>query len=143
MLVIFFRKPGCDIIGYIFISQSVFRNTAVALKFSFNAVKPAMERERAKLRPAIPHSLQELAAALENYEPTRNCYRGSATATDGSVGLLFASDDMLEALSTSVEVYMDGTFKVYSTYILKGRVNHTNRIGTKHSTLYIVGGSID
>lgn len=89
-----------------------FRNPVVAPKLLFHRLKTSLQRERAKYRPLIPSSLEDLAAAMEDFAPTRGMYRGIVTAQDGSSALLFASDEMLEVLRTATEIYIDGTFKV-------------------------------
>lgn len=73
-------------------------------------MKSAMQRTRGKLRPIIPGSLRELAAALNTYAPTQQMYRGIVKADDGSVALLFASEQIMVALAAAHEIYVDGTF---------------------------------
>ncbi|OXU19817.1 hypothetical protein TSAR_003249 [Trichomalopsis sarcophagae] len=49
---------------------------------------------------------------LNNVPPVRKYYRGCARGTDGSIGLVFIHDSMLEPLSRCRQLYAYGTFKV-------------------------------
>jgi len=56
-------------------------------------------------------------------------FRGSVESTDDGRALIFASDEQLELLSASKNVYMDGTFKTvpslyYQLYTIFVKVDH-------------------
>lgn len=67
-------------------------------------------------RGPIPNDLLEFSEHLEriNLECVEGIYRGCVRGNDGSVGLLFASNNMITAFQNGNEFSMDGTFDVKS-----------------------------
>lgn len=69
--------------------------------------------------------MKTLAANLSAYGPLRGFYKGHVTCNDGKIALIFTSDELLQELQKSTELYMDGTFNVmyfntvYYFYILE------------------------
>lgn len=70
-----------------------------------------MFRERSKFLPSIPKTLEEFGIAAKDYDRTKHIYRGTVLAADGSVHVIFASDEGLSLLDKSTEIFADGTFK--------------------------------
>jgi len=71
-----------------------------------------MARERIKQRPPIPHTFQALIANLNKYDWINNFYKGSVVAQDGSMAVIFSSDALINAMKTTTEIFVDGTFSV-------------------------------
>lgn len=82
-----------------------------------------MKVARSKYVPPVPRNLTDLAATLENYHPIKNFYKGCAVASDGSVGLIFINDEMLQPLSNCKHLFTDGTFKVRNADYNMGSYN--------------------
>lgn len=61
--------------------------------------------------------MEALAANLSTYKPLERFYKGNVTCRDGKKALIFTSDELLQELQKSTELYVDGTFNV-SSYIL-------------------------
>lgn len=81
-------------------------------KVNYSKFYPTMYAARLTYRPPLPNNLEELALHLENHDPMKGFYRGSKTATDGSIVLIFMTKTMLKALRTIKKLYTDGTFEV-------------------------------
>jgi len=79
-------------------------------------MKSVMARERTKRRPPIPHTFQALATDLIKYEWIKDFYKGSVVAQDGSMAIIFSSEGLINALKTTTEIFVDGTFSV--SYLL-------------------------
>lgn len=77
-----------------------------------------MARERTKQRPPIPHTFQALATDLIKYEWIKDFYKGSVVAQDGSMAIIFSSEELIKALKTTTEIFVDGTFSV-RCFVLK------------------------
>lgn len=75
-------------------------------------MKSVMTRERTKQRPPIPCTFQALCTDLFKYEWIKNFYQGSVIAQDNSMAAIFSSDVLINALKTSTEIFVDGTFSV-------------------------------
>lgn len=78
-----------------------------------------MARERAKQRPPIPHTFQALSTDLNKYDWIKDFYKGSVTAQDGSMAAIFSSDVLIDALKTTTEMFVDGTFSVRCFFLKK------------------------
>lgn len=76
-----------------------------------------MYRERIKLRPTLPKDMETLTTNLSTYQPLEKFYKGNVTCSDGKKALIFTSNELLQELQKSTELYVDGTFNV-SLYIL-------------------------
>lgn len=62
--------------------------------------------------------METLAANLLTYQPLNKFYKGNVTCSDGKKALIFTSNELLQELQKSTELYVDGTFNV-SLYILQ------------------------
>ena len=82
------------------------------------AAKSIVNRERVKIRPPVPRSIEALGLMAENYLPCRNYYRCTVSALGPPGGLervdaaKFANQSMSERLGSATEIHIDGTFKV-------------------------------
>lgn len=86
-----------------------------------------------KLRPSLPKDMETLAMKLSTYGPLERFYKGYVTCNDGKKALIFTSNELLQELQKSTELYVDGTFNVslyilqyiiyYYFYILKNKSN--------------------
>lgn len=75
-------------------------------------MKSVMARERTKQRSPIPHTFQALSTDLNKYDWIKDFYKGSVVAQDGSMAAIFSSDVLINALKTTTEIFVDGTFSV-------------------------------
>lgn len=88
----------------------------------------------------IPNSMHELGPMLSNYELARPIYQGEVTAADGSVAIIFASNQMLRRLNDATEIHADGTFEVvYRNLINTFMILSCNTYHFSH-TIDIFGG---
>lgn len=71
-----------------------------------------------KLRPNLPKDMETFTMNLSTYAPLKRFYKGNVTCSDGKKALIFTSNELLQELQKSTELYVDGTFNV-SLYILK------------------------
>lgn len=71
-------------------------------------MKSIMGRERTKQRPPIPRTFQALSTDLIIYEWIKDFYKGSVVALD----VIFSSEKLINALKTTTEIFVDGTFSV-------------------------------
>jgi len=94
----------------------IYPETAATL--SYTTLKTTLYRERLKLRPSLPKDMETLATNLSTYGPLERFYKGSVTSVDKKKALIFTSDELLQKLQKSTELYVDGTFNV-SSYILQ------------------------
>lgn len=81
---------------------------------NYESVRGMMFYQMIKKRGPIPEDLQEFSRQLEilNLESLEGIYRGTVIGHDGSAGLIFASDTMINACRTGNDFAMDGTFNV-------------------------------
>lgn len=82
------------------------------MHLSYPSLKSTFNRKRAAYKPSVPDSFASLSLELEKYNVCKDIYKGSVVAEDGSMGLLFSSDELLNALNEATELYVDGTFSV-------------------------------
>lgn len=76
-----------------------------------------MHRERKRHLPSVPKTLERLGISLHDYKLTRDIYKGTVVATDGSVHILLASNEGINLLNRSSEIFADGTFKARHFHI--------------------------
>ncbi|XP_024891324.1 uncharacterized protein LOC112467093, partial [Temnothorax curvispinosus] len=69
-------------------------------------------REQIRHRPETPQTIDEFEMALRNYRPVEYIYKGIALSDNGYKAIIFTSEALLDALTASTEIYMDGTFSV-------------------------------
>lgn len=74
-----------------------------------------MHRERIKNRPSIPDTLASLYDILENSDIMQNIYKGNIITSDGKTAIILSTNYLLQALSSTTEIYVDGTFSVSTT----------------------------
>lgn len=92
----------------------MYRYPETAIQLSYATLKCTLYRERIKLRPSLPINMETLAANLSTYVPLEGFYKGSVTCSDGKKALIFTSNELLQELQKSTELYVDGTFNVSS-----------------------------
>ncbi|XP_043273010.1 uncharacterized protein [Venturia canescens] len=78
---------------------------------SRKAAHQIINRQRLIIRPPIPDSMRDLGTMLQDWTVSRNIYKGQFTADDGSIGIVFYDDDMLQHFNLATELHIDGTFK--------------------------------
>lgn len=81
---------------------------------SYASLKSTLYRERIKLRPSLPKDMETLAANLSTYALFKKFYKGSVMCSDEKVALILTSDELLQELQKSSELFIDGTFNVSS-----------------------------
>lgn len=84
------------------------------MHLSYPTIKSALNRTRAAYKPPVPNSFASLSLELEKYEACKDVYKGNVIAEDGSMGLLFSNNDLLNGLNETTELFVDGTFSVTS-----------------------------
>lgn len=94
-----------------------YRYPETAATMSYATLKTTLYRERIKLRPSLPKDMETLAANLSTYGPLEGFYKGIVTCSDRKKALIFTSNELLQELQKSTELYVDGTFSI-SLYIL-------------------------
>lgn len=87
------------------------------MHLSYPTIKSALNRKRVAYKPPVPNSFAFLSSELEKYDACKDIYKGNVIAADGSMGLLFSNDELLNALNESTELFVDGTFSVTSVII--------------------------
>ncbi|XP_071581238.1 uncharacterized protein [Temnothorax nylanderi] len=88
------------------------RNPVAAKNISYRTMRSFLYREQIRHRPEIPQTIVGLEVALMNYQPTEHIYKGTVLSDSGYRAVLFTTDTLLNALATSTEIFMDGTFSV-------------------------------
>lgn len=68
--------------------------------------------------PPIPNSMEKLKDCLLNYESLKDVYKGNVTSTNNEMAIIFSTNVLLDALSVSTEIYVDGTFSVSIVLLL-------------------------
>lgn len=86
----------------------------------FQAARSLIRRERERIRPPVPATISALGLMLNTYQPCRDVYRGmvSAPGNPDECAVIFAGDQMLQRLSETSEIYIDGTFDVRNMSLL-------------------------
>lgn len=92
----------------------MYRYPETAIRLSYATLKSTLYRERIKLRPSLSNNMETLAASLSTYVPLEGFYKGNVTCSDGKKALIFTSNELLQELQKSTELYVDGTFNVSS-----------------------------
>ena len=73
-----------------------------------------MHRERKKNQPPLPDTLASLYDILKNSDKIPNIYKENITA-NGKTAIILSTNYLLQALSSTTEIYVDGTFSVSTT----------------------------
>lgn len=79
---------------------------------SYAVMRSLLNREQLRRRPETPQTIAELDLILINYQPVQNIFKGTVVSEEGYRAVIFTSDVLLDALTESKEIYMDGTFSV-------------------------------
>lgn len=93
----------------------IFSNPDAAQHLSFPSIRSSMHRARASSQPLIPNTLASLYNVLQNYDIMQNFYKENIITSDGTVAILLSTNDLLETLYSTTEIYVDGTFSVSTT----------------------------
>ncbi|XP_067211197.1 uncharacterized protein [Linepithema humile] len=111
-----------------------------AMHISYPSFKSTLNRKRAACKPPVPDSFASLSVELEKYDSCKDIYKGSVIAEDGSMGLLFSSDELLNALNETTELYVDGTFSVVprKPNIVQLYTIHIRYMNTGIATVFIL-----
>ncbi|XP_067208655.1 uncharacterized protein [Linepithema humile] len=104
-----------------------------ATTLSYATLKTTLYRERIKLRQTLPKDMETLATNLSTYQPLEKFYKGNVTCSDGKKALIFTSNELLQELQKSTELYVDGTFNIVP------RVPLMNQMYTLHTRYMNVG----
>ncbi|XP_071568435.1 uncharacterized protein [Temnothorax nylanderi] len=104
-----------------------------AINLSYASLKSTLYRERRKLRPNVTKDMNVLAMSLSAYAPLEGFYKGSVTCSNGKTALIFTSNELLQELQKSTELYVDGTFNIVP------RVPLMSQLYTIHTRFVNVG----
>lgn len=117
--------------SYIFIAAFIFvhyyfydlpfSSPNVGQYLSFPSVRCSMHRERMKSRPPTPYTLVSLRDMLERSDMLKDFYKRSIITTSGSIAIILSTNDLIDALSSTTEIYVDGTLSVSKTVFLSLR----------------------
>jgi len=87
-----------------------------------------MHRERMKSRPSVPDTLASLYDILENSDIMQNVFKEKVITTDGKAAIILSTNYLLQALSSTTEIYVDGTFSVSTTCLVRQNISqHLSR----------------
>lgn len=89
-----------------------YRNPAAAAQISYPTLRSLLNREQLRRRPETPQTIVQLDEALKNYQPVQHIFKGTILSDDGYRAVIFTSDALLDVFESTMEIYMDGTFKV-------------------------------
>lgn len=89
------------------------------MHLSYPSIKSTLNRTRAAYKPPVPNSFASLSLEVEKYDACKDIYKGNVIAEDGSMGLLFSTNELLNALNESTELFVDGTFSVISVILYR------------------------
>lgn len=90
-------------------------NPDAAQYLSFPSIRCTMHRERIKNQPSIPKTLALLYNVLGSSSVMHNIRKETVITPDGNTAIIFSTDHLLQTLSSSTEIYVDGTFSVSTT----------------------------
>lgn len=71
-----------------------------------------MRRERTKSQPCVPDTLASLYNILTNSDIIENIYKENITTSNGKTAIILSTNYLLDALASTTEIYVDGTFSV-------------------------------
>lgn len=103
------------IVHYIYNIFFLSSNPDAAQYLSFASMRSSMHRERIKNRPSVPVTLASLYDILKHSNIMQNIYIENIITTDGKTAIILSTDYLLQALSSTTEIYVDGTFSVSIT----------------------------
>jgi len=61
--------------------------------------------------------METLATNLLTYRSLERFYKGNVICSDGKRALIFTSNELLQEIQKSTELYVDGTFNVSSYFL--------------------------
>ncbi|TGZ46497.1 Uncharacterized protein DBV15_11691, partial [Temnothorax longispinosus] len=116
------------------------RNPDAGQYLSFATIRCSMHREREKSRPSVPNTLESLYDILENSDIIQNIYKDKVVTTDGKSAIILSTNYLLQALSSTTEIYVDGTFSVLprKPHIAQLYSVHIRYMDTGIATLFIL-----
>lgn len=83
----------------------------------WNRYLSAMHNARSRNVPPLPRTLHNLSEVLINYQPLSHLYKGLGVGKDGSLGLIFMHDDIIDPLGRCNHLLGDGIFHVRCIYL--------------------------
>ncbi|XP_070167590.1 uncharacterized protein [Polyergus mexicanus] len=100
----------------------------------------SMHRERIKNRPSVPETLASLYDILIHSSIMQNIYIENIITTDGKTAIILSTDYLLQALSSTTEIYVDGTFSVLprKPHIAQLYSVHIRYMDTGIATLFVL-----
>ncbi|XP_070168069.1 uncharacterized protein [Polyergus mexicanus] len=100
----------------------------------------SMHRERIKNRPSVPETLASLYDILKHSSIMQNIYIENIITTDGKTAIILSTDYLLQALSSTTEIYVDGTFSVLprKPHIAQLYSVHIRYMDTGIATLFVL-----
>ncbi|KAJ8666452.1 hypothetical protein QAD02_008114 [Eretmocerus hayati] len=98
-------------------------------EFQYRDLRRVMQNARRGVVPRMPIDLNDAADILEDYDEFGPFYKGSFHAADGSTGLVFMRDEMVEPLSRCTQIFIDGTHKLTRDMIDEINDPRLNRFG--------------
>ncbi|XP_070518824.1 uncharacterized protein [Cardiocondyla obscurior] len=116
------------------------RNQDAAQYLSFPSVRYTMHRERMKNRPSIPTTLASLYNMLQSSTIMQNIRKETVITTGEKTAIIFSTNDLLQALSSATEIYVDGTFSVLPRvpHIAQLYSIHIRHMNTGIATIFIL-----
>lgn len=86
----------------------------ISCLINYEIVRSVMYRQMILNRGPVPENLLTFGERLVNLnlESTEGIFKGTVLGIDGSVALLFATDQMINAFQNATGFAMDGTFEV-------------------------------
>ncbi|XP_024882444.1 uncharacterized protein LOC112461432, partial [Temnothorax curvispinosus] len=85
-------------------------NPSIGQYLSFPSIRCTMHRERINSRPSVPDTLASLRDMLPNSDMLKDFYKGSIITSCGNTAIILSTNDLIDALSSATEIYVDGTF---------------------------------
>ncbi|XP_071575450.1 uncharacterized protein [Temnothorax nylanderi] len=111
-----------------------------AATLSYGTLKYSLYRERLKLRPSLPRDMETFIRTLSTYEPLEQFYKGHVICSDGKKALIFTSNELLQELQKSTELYVDGTFHIVPRVPLMSQMYtiHTRHMNVGIAMIFIL-----
>ncbi|XP_077256446.1 uncharacterized protein LOC143894176 isoform X1 [Temnothorax americanus] len=123
------------------IFDSVCRSNPDAAEYlSFTSMRCNMRRERTKSQPRIPDTLASLYDILKNSDIIENIYKENITTSNGKTAIILSTNYLLDALASTTEIYVDGTFSVLprKPHIAQLYTVHIRYMDTGIATLFVM-----
>ncbi|XP_071634796.1 uncharacterized protein [Temnothorax longispinosus] len=123
------------------IFDSVCRSNPDAAEYlSFTSMRCNMRRERTKSQPRVPDTLASLYDILKNSDIIENIYKENITTSNGKTAIILSTNYLLDALASTTEIYVDGTFSVLpcKPHIAQLYTVHIRYMDTGIATLFVM-----